>query len=404
MPFLRGRAADDRGAISSIFAVVLASGLLFAIIGIVVDTGQVYVERQLVRNAADAVADTVATHCAKDAAGANCLTDSYSTWGMDSATATNTAYLSAIANPKGGNAAITNICGKSTASLGLPACPALTGGVNDCHTDLAANSSYANWVRVYTSTAADGFKPAFMNLVSGKDTSYQESACAQVYWGRYNQVAPSSGTVLLPTLMATCDVLPSKFGQISYIKESNSTTACSAVANWQYGTRGGTAHGFKIFDPTSSVCYTEGSATCTSSYATDIAKVTTAASAYPALINTLSGSLGKTFVLPVMGAANGTYSVQSYVSFTLLAFNFPTWSGGGKSVSATSARQLVTGAITSANITAGCGATPTSTTVPCIAGIFSTKVITGYNQAANAAPVLSTAYPNLGYQMIMHVN
>ena len=57
--------SDDRGAITTLFAILLGSGLLLAILGLVVDGGQVMVQKQLVRNAADAVSEAVAVHCAK---------------------------------------------------------------------------------------------------------------------------------------------------------------------------------------------------------------------------------------------------------------------------------------------------------------------------------------------------
>ncbi|MDE2409831.1 MAG: hypothetical protein KGL72_05940, partial [Actinomycetales bacterium] len=95
---------DDRGAVSTIFAIFLGAGLFMAIIGLVVDGGQILVQKQLARNAADSVAEAVAVHCAKSLASVNCLSDNYNLVALNGATigsATNSDFLNSVANPRG---------------------------------------------------------------------------------------------------------------------------------------------------------------------------------------------------------------------------------------------------------------------------------------------------------------
>jgi len=47
---------------------------------------------------------------------------------------------------------------------------------------------------------------------------------------------------------------------------------------------------------------------------------------------------------------------------------------------------------------------PNNATVPCIAGVFSAKTISGFNMGVGAAPSSATTIQNLGYQMLLHIN
>lgn len=398
---------EDSGAISSLFLVLLASGLLLAVVGLVVDTGTVMVQRQLVRNAADAVADVVAMHCSKTPAGTNCLTDTYSTTGMDSASITNAEYLAAIANPKGGHTTIDGVCGVSVASLGLTPCAALTDANYECQTDLA-NSAYANWVRVYTSSGDAGFQAPFASLYTGSQTHFQERACAQVAWGKHEAIQVDKSGGQLPLLFGTCALKTTDFGKVTYLKETKAATACASLAAWHSGTRSGSTNGFAVFEPVtaSTACYTAGvGGTCSPTYVSEVAVKTTAGAGvttnYSTLVSTLTGSLGKTFVLPVMGGSDGSYTLQGFAAFKLLGFNLPTGKSGTKTVNATAARQYLT-PVTAASLNTYCGAAPSSTTVPCVVGVFSPRTVSGYNQLPNAAPS-GSRLPNLGYQIEVHI-
>src|SRR5262245_15679701 len=61
MPGLRGA---DRGAAATMFAILLAGGVLLGFLALVVDVGRIYVEREELRSGADAAALAIAKACA----------------------------------------------------------------------------------------------------------------------------------------------------------------------------------------------------------------------------------------------------------------------------------------------------------------------------------------------------
>ena len=61
------RRPDDRGAVATVFTLLLAGGVLLGVMALVVDVGQIYVERSELQSGADAAALAVARACATDA-------------------------------------------------------------------------------------------------------------------------------------------------------------------------------------------------------------------------------------------------------------------------------------------------------------------------------------------------
>ncbi|MFM7030402.1 MAG: TadE/TadG family type IV pilus assembly protein [Micrococcales bacterium] len=419
---VRRAVGSDRGAISTLFAILLGSGLLIAIIGMVVDTGQVLAQRQLVRNAADAVAEAVAFHCAKESPATNCLTDNYVTTGGITGTQTNAAFLSTIANPKGGNITVTKICGKNSTVATFPACPVLTTASYDCKANLAA-LGYSDWVRVYTSSDPTGIKAAFMPFVSGSHTNYQELGCAQVWWGKAASITVDKSGNQLPVLFGNCDVNPKTFGTLVPTKEENDTTTCT-LTDWFGATRTSTTHGMYLFNPyaTSTACWNasppSGSTACprvlpTNVVAKTATTVTTTCdptSSYPCLVKVLKAQLGKTYTLPVVEYSGSSMTIRGFVNYTLLGYQFPTKTS--PSVTTTAAQGWVTSStlISQSKLNTVCPTNngtsllPNNVTVPCIAGVFSAKTTSGFNQGVGAAPSSATTIQNLGYQMVMHIN
>lgn len=400
--------SDDRGAITTLFAILLGSGLLLAILGLVVDGGQVMIEKQLVRKGASAVAEAVGIHCAKTLPGTNCLFDSYQTInaynGNRTATAANGDFLNSIANPKGGNLEVAKVCGQSAYSLGLPPCPPLTTSPNDCGTDLGSMSQYPNWVRVYVSSGSQGFQPVFESMLSDNPQSYQETSCSQVYWGAANGIAVDTTGNQLPFVFGLCDVQPQNFDKPIEIIGDQGPQSCTGMDRNGVAISSST-RGFMEFDPsaTAGSCAILGSTGC-SIIPLDSTKgksgTTYPQLGYNGLIGALKTRLStlqlkKTIMLPVVSQAGTAYQVKGFVGFTLLGFNFPTSSVLTAGTSTKTSYQLGTKTY--------CPGTPTATSSYCIAGQFNTRVYGTYGQVSGLGITTSSDVPNLGYQVIKHI-
>ena len=71
----QGRGSDDRGAVAVVVAMLLAGGVLLGMLALVIDVGQIYVEREELQSGADAAAMAVAKACAIDSADCSSPTD-----------------------------------------------------------------------------------------------------------------------------------------------------------------------------------------------------------------------------------------------------------------------------------------------------------------------------------------
>jgi Flp pilus assembly protein TadG len=211
---------DDRGGVAVLVAVLISGGLLLGLGALVIDVGQLYVDRAQLQNGADAGALAVAKSCALG----TCATTVAATF-ADANSATNTANVN-------------QVCGSG--SLGN--CPASTGAMVDCP---SAPSTGTNFVDVHTSTLLPNgstlVPPAFATTLLGHQ-NYQGStvhACAQAEWGppasangfaitisacEWDQ-ATSNGSSFAPEPPAT----PSASADVVLkLNSSTSNTGCSA--------------------------------------------------------------------------------------------------------------------------------------------------------------------------------
>ena len=412
MPKLR--IDDDRGAISTLFAIFLGSGLFFAILALVVDGGQVMVLKQLTRDGADAVAEAVAIHCAKDSPGSNCLIDGFSTnsilTGYPLATATNTAFLNTLANPKSGPITVTSICGKTTQPMGVPACPPLSASPNDCQTDLGSDPGYTDWIRVYTSSGASGMKPAFANFGLATPQSYQETACSQVYWGNANAITVDKTGGQLPFMIGICDVQIGGPGNPVQLLGEAAPSTCSYTD--RRGSAGtpitATARGFLQFDPTavSASCWTLEATDCNRlNLATTKAQssLTYPPLSYPALISVLTNKLNRTVVLPVVDNSGSKYKVLGFVSFTLLGFRMPSSAAVDACTADSACAANYSPGYLDYGWTDSCANFQSDGSPFCIVGNFNTRVVGTYGQVPGLGLTTSANVANLGYQVIRHI-
>ena len=111
---------DDRGAVATMFVILLATGVLLGMLALVVDIGLLYAEREELQSGADSAAIAIADQCALDGS-ANCATSAV----------TALAATYANANAKDGTSNVLQVCGKLPGGT-WPACPAPVGNLTDC--------------------------------------------------------------------------------------------------------------------------------------------------------------------------------------------------------------------------------------------------------------------------------
>ena len=170
--------SSERGAVTTIFAVVVLMGVLSGLFALVVDGGRIILERRVLQNSADAAAYYVAQQCVINisiCSGSN-------------------PELTADNNSPDGFSAISEICGSSL----FGACAPLSTNVLDCKSTMVNENNY---VRIRTSTetpSGTSLTPIFSSLFGAGETSL--TGCAQAKW------APSSrAQVKLPIAISTCD-------------------------------------------------------------------------------------------------------------------------------------------------------------------------------------------------------
>jgi Flp pilus assembly protein TadG len=153
-------------------AIGLGAGLLMGIGAVVVDVGELYVEREELQSGADAAALAIAKACAKSPA--TCASQAGS------------GAIYANINAKDGKSRITTICGTGQ---GLPVCPAPAGNLTAC---LGASAGTYVEVRTATETTGGGtVLPArFARTLAGYEDSNGTTvaACARAAWGSPSQV------------------------------------------------------------------------------------------------------------------------------------------------------------------------------------------------------------------------
>ncbi|MCW2506418.1 MAG: hypothetical protein JWO79_4702 [Actinomycetia bacterium] len=173
---------DDRGAVATIFAILLGGGVLLGMTALTVDVGQIYVERQELQSGADSAAAAIARECAAK--------------GIDTcrADANSIAAQYANANAKDGQSAVLVAC-VNDGTQG--SCAPVRGNLTDCIEPIPAGSPY---VEVHTGTRQKGgdlLLPSFARGLAG-NTDYQGvdvAACARSKWVTVPTGSPSGITI-----------------------------------------------------------------------------------------------------------------------------------------------------------------------------------------------------------------
>ncbi|GIF00042.1 Tad domain-containing protein [Paractinoplanes rishiriensis] len=166
----RRRAGSDHGGVAAILAVLLSGGVVLGMSALVIDLGQLYVEREQLQSGADAASMKVALNCANNSISCS------------SALQSPVAVAYAKKNAKDGQADA-QICLSGTT------CPTWNTAVT-CKPlrTPAPGQSIGNWVEVrtttVTSTGSTLFPPTFAGaLAGGNYKGKQVGTCARVNWG-----------------------------------------------------------------------------------------------------------------------------------------------------------------------------------------------------------------------------
>jgi Putative Flp pilus-assembly TadE/G-like len=159
---------DDAGAVLALVAIMMV--VLLGMGALVIDVGQLYVERRELQNGADAAALAVAQDCA----GGDCLDE------------TATARTYANDNARDDQAAVAEVCGSGP-------------GLTPCATP-PANAPAGDWVKVDTVTPDDDQVDFVFAPILGHDTG-KADATAVAAWGAVGKATT------LPLIFSACEYI-----------------------------------------------------------------------------------------------------------------------------------------------------------------------------------------------------
>ena len=308
----------DDGAVVVLVAILLAVGMISGLLVLVADVGQLYVERRVVQNGADAAALAVAQRSADLPAGAIPVVEAQAlSRGM------------AGANAQDAVTRVQSVCGTD----GLGTCSALSTAWTDCQ---SVPADVRHFVRVRTSTELPGgqtfLTPIFAGaLADDAEPGLSAGACAQSAWGPATRV-PITFPLLLPVCPGTLEGDPVWIADFDP-NEPDFTAGDRCVMGDQSFT--GVTKGFALGS------FEGVPRTCTDPVTVGIGDVipvetsvtqwcgTSVESALDPLI-----ASGEATLVPVVGAhanqGQGQYlfTVLSFKSFTLLGYKVKNASGG----------------------------------------------------------------------------
>lgn len=185
---------DDRGAVATVFGILLSGGVLLGLMALVIDVGQLYVERAELQSGADAAALAVARAC---------VTNTPDCRDLDAVTELAQRY--ADDNASDGVSKLDVLCGR------LPFedidCPPDNTNLTAC---LGSPPTIGNYVEVRVATEmADGrlvLPPTFAQAVFDDFDGAAVGACGRVGWQLRIDVP------LLGIAMSTCDFADARIG------------------------------------------------------------------------------------------------------------------------------------------------------------------------------------------------
>lgn len=204
---IREHLRSEKGAVSTFFAIVFASGILFIAFAITSDASAIYFERRSLQNAADSTSLAIASNCALG-----------SVYCVDGISAKNEAQVIANANSPDGFSTLKIICGSTPLSACTPT-PAV-----ECK---SVPSNVPNYGRVVLSTQnADGTdkvkSPFFNYLIGNSNSEINVNSCSQTAWGK-----AAAANFSVPVAMTICSYLTNGYRVIKNYKSE--APACPTI-------------------------------------------------------------------------------------------------------------------------------------------------------------------------------
>ena len=319
---MRGMTGRDDGAVIVLVAILVAAGVVTGLLALVADVGQLYAERRVVQNGADAAALAIAQHCAEG--DAECA---------DQMAAGSVAVTYSGANAPDEVTGVRETCGTD----GLGECSSLMDAWWDCQ---PIPDEINHFARVRTATEnPDGtdFLVPFFAGVGSEDPApeLRTGACSQAAWG-----PASSAPVLFPILLPVCPGLPvGSAVTVSEFTPSDPDDACEFGGDSFAPVTNGFAFG--DFDGTAK--FSGQSQNCTEPVPVAIgdwihretSEAQWCGTSSANITEALSAMLNTEFIVPVVGARDGTgigtsaqFQVMGFRSFEFLGFKLKGNEGG----------------------------------------------------------------------------
>jgi Flp pilus assembly protein TadG len=222
------RANDDRGAVAVLVAILLGSGVLVLSVGLVIDSGRLFLERRVLQTSADTVAVTVAQACAtREQNSSSALAADCENPPANIATAMDLNGFARIPNDANQTEAYL-VCGSSSA---LSGCPSASIGQYDCQA-----TSFSHFIRAYTRTTQAGVSggtalfPVFAPLLQSAPEGTRMAACSQVAWV-FRSISKVPNSTYMPFAISACQFDTSTRVIVGYQSGSNCTTSSDFAGN-----------------------------------------------------------------------------------------------------------------------------------------------------------------------------
>ncbi len=213
------RRPDDRGAVATVFTLLLAGGVLLGVMALVVDVGQIYVERSELQSGADAGVLAAAKACAT-------VPDD-----CDLARVGEIAQDYADVNATDGVSKVASVCGRLQPG-GVDSCGAQPDNLTACLGTPPPDDLYVE-VRLSTQLA-DGrtiLPPAFAQGVAPDFDGVSVAACARATWG------PGALTILAITA-TICQFNDATNDGTEFVDPDDASTSDEAVIQFWTGSVG----------------------------------------------------------------------------------------------------------------------------------------------------------------------
>lgn len=291
---------DESGAVAVLFSIIVGAGVLFGLLVVVADGGQLYSARRDSQDVADLVALSLAHDCIYN-----------STICLSSVTAKQRAV----------DTAQLNATGKKLFATVIDVCGSPLGGCQPRTVKYPCSDRTRNYIRVYTresSASQEGQVPLFFSPLIQGTNSAQVTSCAQAAWGQV-KAAP----IKVPVIFSMC-----AFNQTNVVirewKSSVGTVSppCYSGPDFDSITHPGNFQGFfPIQRPATGDWF---DTTCTNSVVVNVqAQYTREASdiCRDGLSTVLGTMIGKATLVPISDTVvSGVATVTSFGHFVLLGF------------------------------------------------------------------------------------